>query len=221
MTSTAFVPMRLGSKGIPKKNIKLIAGRPLYHWTLSALIEAQVFNQIIVSTESSEIARAVEKDFGTAVKIHPRSEELALDTTSTEAVLLDKSLNLQSDWLGLFQVTSPFITKEHIQEAAALFQNSNYDSLLSVCEFKRFLWSHEGVALNYEPLNRPRRQDFKGCYIENGAFYFMHVSGLKAHGCRLFGTIGTFVLPEEFTHEIDSPQDFVLAESLLKQRISP
>lgn len=220
MTSTAIIPMRLGSKGVPKKNLKPIAGRPLFHWTLASIIEAKVFNDIIVSTESSEIARAVEKEFGSAVKIHPRPEELALDTTSTEAVLLDESLKLQSDWLGLFQVTSPLITKQHIQAAAALFENSNYDSLLSVCEFKRFLWSQEGTALNYEPLNRPRRQDFKGCYIENGAFYFMHVPGLKAHSCRLFGSIGTFVLPEEFAHEIDSPQDFVLVEALLKQRIS-
>lgn len=216
MFNTAIVLLRYGSKGIPQKNLRLLNGKPLFFWTINAIIESASFSEILISTESHEIASAVTNIFGTKVRIHLRPGTLAQDSSSTEDVLLDETLHLKSDWLGLFQVTSPLITKEQIQKAAEYFTSMKYDSLLSVCEFKRFLWTQEGHPINYNPQKRPRRQEFVGCLIENGAFYFMKSEGLKKNKCRLFGNIGTYLLPEEMLHEVDSPQDLVVVESLLK-----
>lgn len=216
MLNTAIIPLRYGSKGIPQKNLRTINDQPLFFWTINAIIKSASFSQVVVSTESLDIASAVTSMFGPKVRIHIRPDALAQDNSSTEDVLLDETLHLTSEWLGLFQATSPLITKEQIQKATEYFTAMKYDSLLSVCEFKRFLWTPEGKPINYDPQKRPRRQEFTGCLIENGAFYFMKSEGLKKNKCRLFGNIGTFILPEEMLHEVDSPQDLLVVESLLK-----
>lgn len=216
MNSIALIPMRLGSKGIPQKNIQLLNDQPLFFWVIDAVIKSSCFSKIVVSTEAPKIADEVLKKFKSSVEIDFRPPELAADTTPTDDVLVHYALRNPCDWLGLFQVTSPLLKPEHVQMAVSHFQTNNYDSLLSVCEFKRFLWSQEGVPLNYLPAQRPRRQDFSGCLIENGAFYFMKYTGLLQHRCRLFDKIGTHILPEELIHELDSPQDFRVLQALLK-----
>ncbi len=215
MNNIAFIPMRMGSKGIPRKNLIPVHGRPLFFWALDAVLKSACFSEIVVSTESREIADEVMQQFGSQVQIDIRPADLATDFTPTDDVLLHYAERNPCDWLGLFQVTSPLLKAEHIQKAVSHFQNGHYDSLLSVCEFKRFLWSADGSPLNYDPLHRPRRQDFNGCLIENGAFYFMSHHGLLKNRCRLFGKIGTQTLPEGLAHELDSPEDLRLIQALL------
>ena len=118
----------------------------------------------------------------------------------------------------LVQATSPFTQIIHFNEGLELFKK--HDSILTCCESRRFSWRN-GKALNYDIYNRPRRQDHKGTLIENGAFYISSVAHIKATKNRISGDIGIYQMPEYTYTEIDEPEDWIVAESLMKRFVLP
>lgn len=217
MKNIALIPLRGGSKSIPKKNIKPIAGKPLCAWVLEAAYESGIFNKIVVSTDSVEIAEIVSKiDLG--VEIIKRPEHLATDEASTESVMLHTVECFHFDVLTTIQATSPLTTSENFINAYKKFKAENFDSLLTAVRVKRFFWSPDGTPLNYDPANRPRRQDFQGAFMENGAFYITRRDVLDKYKSRLGGKIGIYEMPEETSLEIDEPEDWEAVEALLKKR---
>jgi len=213
----ALVPMRGGSKSIPKKNVKIIAGKPLCFYGLSALCKASFIDEIYVSSDSDEILNVAQ---GVNEKIIPlkRKNELAEDTTSTEDVMLDFLESVQCDLLILLQVTSPLVTSEDLEKAYMSFIAQKGDSLLTGILEKRFYWNIDGTPLNYDPVKRPRRQDFDGTVVENGAFYFSTPELLKKTKSRLHGKIVVHQMEYESKAEIDEPADWVEVERLLLQK---
>jgi YrbI family 3-deoxy-D-manno-octulosonate 8-phosphate phosphatase len=216
MSVMAFIPARGGSKSIAEKNIKTFCGKPLIFWNLSALQQSNI-DEIIVATDSLKIKEVVNSFNFSKVKVYERSTENAQDTSSTESVMLEyiNSTNLSDeDAFMLVQATSPFTQTEHFNDGLELFDK--YDSVLSCCQSKRFSWKN-GKALNYDIDNRPRRQDFQGTLIENGAFYISSVSAIKETKNRISGKIGIYQMPEYTYTEIDEPADWIVAESLMKR----
>jgi N-acylneuraminate cytidylyltransferase len=120
----------------------------------------------------------------------------------------------ETDIFVLVQATSPFTQSVHFNEGLKLFEN--HDTVLSCCDSKRFSWRN-GKALNYDIFNRPRRQDFSGTLIENGAFYISLVADIKKTKNRISGNIGIYKMPEYTFTEIDEPEDWIVAESLMKK----
>ena len=218
-TFSALIPLRIGSKGIPKKNIKKIAGKPLFEWVLRAALASEHIDEVFVSTESAEIMRAVEA-LGVGVKIIQRPVQLADDFASTEAVMLHALDKIASDYLVTIQATSPLLTQLDLDYACAQFIQNGDDSLLSAVRMKRFLWSEEGRPLNYNPKTRPRRQDFHGTLIENGAFYISDSTLLAETKTRLHGSIGIHEMPEDTFIELDAPADWLLVEQIINERLS-
>jgi N-acylneuraminate cytidylyltransferase len=210
----ALVPLRGGSKSIPDKNIKPIAGKPLCAWTLEAATACGLFDRVIASTDSSRIAEVV-RGLDLGVEILKRPVELATDTASTEAVMLHLAEQVDFDVLVTLQATSPLTSAEDLLKAWEIFVTTGCDSLLTAVRVKRFIWSHDAVPLNYDPLHRPRRQDFVGTLMENGAFYFTRRSLLEQTGCRLGGKTGIYEMPPETAVEIDEPEDWSAVEQLL------
>jgi len=216
MSIIAFIPARGGSKSIPEKNIKTFCGKPLVFWNLSALQQSNI-DEIIVATDSLKIKEIVDSFNFSKVKVYERSAENAQDTSSTESVMLEyiNSANLSDeDTFVLAQTTSPFTQTEHFNQGLDLLDR--YDSVLSCCQSKRFSWKN-GKALNYDIYNRPRRQDFQGTLIENGAFYISLVAAIKETKNRISGDIGIYEMPEYTYTEIDEPEDWIVAESLMKR----
>ena len=216
MSIIAFIPARGGSKSIPEKNSKIFCGKPLIFWNLQELQKSNV-DKIVVATDSEKIKSVVNSFNFSKVKVYDRSKENAQDTSSTEAVILEyiSSANLSDgDIFMLVQVTSPFTQTSHFNEGLELFKN--HDSVLSCCLSKRFSWKN-GEALNYDIYNRPRRQDFQGTLIENGAFYISSVSNIKQSKNRISGNIGIYEMPEYTYTEIDEIEDLIVAESLMKR----
>jgi len=214
----AFIPARAGSKSIPNKNIKSFCGKPLIYWNLLALQDADV-DEIVVATDCVKTKEAVNSFNFSKVKIYDRKRENAQDSSSTESVMLEyiESSNLSdTDIFVLVQATSPFTQSGHFNEGLKLFEN--HDTVLSCCESKRFSWRN-GKALNYDIFNRPRRQDFRGTLIENGAFYISLVADIKKTKNRISGNIGIYQMPEYTYTEIDEPEDWIVAESLMKKFI--
>jgi YrbI family 3-deoxy-D-manno-octulosonate 8-phosphate phosphatase len=218
MSVIAFIPARGGSKSIPEKNIKSFCGKPLIFWNLQELQNSNADN-IVVATDSEKIKNIVNSFNFSKVSVYDRSNENSQDISSTESVMLEyiNSINLSDiDTFMLVQATSPFTQKNHFNEGLELFEK--HDAVLSCCESKRFSW-RDGKSMNYDIYNRPRRQDFEGTLIENGAFYISSVSDIKKTKNRISGDIATYKMPEFTYTEIDEPEDWIVAESLMKKFI--
>lgn len=220
MTNIAFIPVRGGSKSIPLKNIKLLLGKPLVYWTAKAANDAKCIDKVIVATDSEDIKNVV-KGFGLdKVEIYNRKEENAQDTSSTESVMLEyiefAQLNTFDNFF-LIQATSPLLKSIHIEQMYEKMRNEGANSALSCVNTKRFFWTKDGKSLNYDYKNRPRRQEFEGLMMENGACYINSVGNILNDKNRLSGKISVSPMPEYTAVEIDEPDDFLLVENLMKK----
>lgn len=218
----AFVPVRGGSKSIPMKNIKPFCGKPLVYWTVAALQESVRVDKIIVATDSSEISETVNSFQFDKLSVYNRLPENATDTASTESVMLEyiQAADLQNDAVFiLVQATSPLTQAAHIDEALAVFDGGNFDSLLTCVVNKRFFWNENGTSKNYDYEHRPRRQDFGGQLMENGAFYISLVKNIKESKNRLSGKIGIYEMPEYTSIEIDEEDDWLLLEKMMHRHV--
>ena len=222
MKKIAFIPARCGSKSIPFKNIKMFSGKPLIYWALNALENSKVIDKIIVATDCKEIATIVESFKFKKVDIYWRNPKNAQDFSSTESVMLEyiKQSDLKNnDYFFLVQATSPFTQSEDFDLAFQLLKRQKADSLLSCTRVKRFFWNEDGIPINYDFKNRPRRQDFKGNLVENGAFYINIVENILKNKNRLSGKISIYEMPEFTSIEMDEPNDWTMAEVLMKKYV--
>uniref|UniRef100_UPI00358E93FB N-acylneuraminate cytidylyltransferase n=1 Tax=Myxine glutinosa TaxID=7769 RepID=UPI00358E93FB len=172
----ALVLARGGSKGIPLKNIKLMAGVPLIGWVIRAAIDSEVFDSVWVSTDNDDIER-IAKEFG--AQVHRRSLQVSKDSTSSRETIQEfLRLHPGVELVGHIQATSPCLHPKHLREVADMLRNQYYDSVFSVVRRHQFRWkeiaSKDEVTTceNMDPSNRPRRQDWPGELYENGSFYF-------------------------------------------------
>lgn len=220
MKVLAFVPVRSGSKSIVNKNIRPFAGKPLIFWVLSSLSGVSDVQEIIVATDGDEIAGIVESFGFEKVKIYRRDPENARDESSTESVMAEyiegQKLD-DNDIFMLVQATSPFTQSTHFEQGIAIILSGEADAVLSASLTKRFFWTKSGEPVNYDPLNRPRRQDFEGMFVENGAFYLSRVGNIRKYGNRLGGKIEIVEMPPYTELELDEEDDWAIGETLMRR----
>jgi N-acylneuraminate cytidylyltransferase len=219
----AFIPARCGSQTIPFKNIKIICGEPLIYWPLLALTKSKSIDQIYVATDCAEIKDVVADFNFDKVRIFDRCDVNASNTASTESVMLEFLENKKfsgDDLFVLVQVTNPFTSSNDFDNAINTIKSSNkLDSILSCVETKRFFWTKNGEPINYDYNSRPRRQDFEGILMENGAFYINTVANIKNYKNRLSGNIHPYVMPEYSAVEADEIDDWLMVEKLMYKYI--
>ena len=230
--NVAFIPVRGGSKSIPLKNIKPISGKPLVYWTVKAACGCKYIDKVYVATDSARIKETVEgfkseieADAFAKVEVIDRSVESASDTASTEFVMLEFANNYEFDNIVLVQATSPLLQSDDLDRGFDAFNEDGTDSVISVVPQKRFNWSYDSKGYvhptNYDVFNRPRRQEFKGYLVENGAFYITSKSDLLKSRNRVSGNIRAVEMNEDTFFEIDEPSDWTIIEALMKKnRIS-
>ena len=161
----AFVPVRGGSKSIPMKNIKIFCGKPLVYWSLKALEDSRNIDEVFVATDCETIKATVNSFNFSKISIFDRSDENASDSATTESVMLeflDKNKFNENDLFILVQATSPLTQSKDFDKAIEILKKENSDSLLTCVRTKRFFWNNNATPLNYDYLDRPRRQDFEG-----------------------------------------------------------
>lgn len=225
----AFIPVRGGSKSIPLKNIKAFCGKPLVYWTILSLQNSINIDRIFVATDCDKIKEIVNNFNFTKVEVYDRDPKNAEDTSSTESVMLEfiyKNNFREDDLFFLVQATSPLTQTEDFDEALKLFIKNKADSLLTCVRTKRFFWDGDANSINYDFKNRPRRQDFYGLFMENGAFYINSIGNIKRYKNRLSGKVSIYEMKEFTAIEIDEEDDWTIAEKMmykyiLSKRIKP
>ena len=218
----AFVPVRCGSKSIPYKNIKDFCGKPLVYWTLKAIEDSEKIDKVYVATDCNEIKDIVNSFLFTKVEVYDRDEENAVDTASTESVMLE-FINKQDfkdkDNFILVQATSPLTQAKDFDNALKQYENEKTDSLLTCVRTKRFFWNINGTPINYDYKTRPRRQDFDGILMENGAFYINTIVNIKKYKNRLSGKISIYEMAEFNMLDIDEEDDWIVGEKIMYKNI--
>lgn len=224
MEVLAIIPARGGSKGIPRKNIQPLAGKPLLAHTIEHAKTAKTVTRVVVSTDDNEIA-AVAKDYGAEVITRPAA--LSGDTASSEVALLhvleelERKENYQPDLVVFLQCTSPLRWASDIDAGVQRLLATNSDCLLGVTRFNLFLWreTEQGSAagINHNPGFRPMRQQMEPQYMETGVLYVMRATGFRTAGHRFFGKISLYEMPPERCLDINNRLDLVIAEAVLAQ----
>ena len=219
----AVLPARAGSKGIPGKNLKAIAGKPLLAWSIETALACGRLSDVVVSSDGDELL-ALAGRWGAAALRRPAA--LATDAAATEPTLVHavqwlESAGRRPDAVVLLQPTSPLRRAGTLDKALDLFEKSGADSLLTVCESHAFFWKNPAApeAL-YDFRHRPRRQDIPAAdrwYRENGSIYVTRTDVLLRENNRLGGRIALLPVSEEESVEIDSEADFAIVEKLLER----
>ena len=223
----AIIPARGGSKGVPRKNIKDLNGKPLIAYTIEASINSSFINTTIVSSEDEEILK-VSKKFG--AEIIKRPLELASDTASTIPVithaieeLLSKSREF--DIVMILQPTSPLRDNLDIDSAIKSFINSDVDALISVVEpdievLKSFIVNDNGYLQGAFDDKYPftRRQDLPTAYLANGAIYMIKTKLFLKNQTLIAEKTLPFVMPKSKSVNIDTLEDFNRAKDILNKK---
>jgi CMP-N,N'-diacetyllegionaminic acid synthase len=228
MKPLVIIPARGGSKGVPKKNIKLLHGKPLIQYTLEGALAVFKKELIFVSTDDIEIKSVVEQ-LGFPVP-YLRPDELATDTSSTYDVLthtlsMFEKKGYFADTIILLQPTSPFRSAKHISEAVIDYQEEAVDMLVSVKEAKSnpyfvlFEEDEYGYLTKSKNGDFVRRQDCPPVWEYNGAIYIIDVKALKAQKSLNFSKIRKYVMDGFSSVDIDTMLDWQIAEFLLKEKI--
>jgi len=228
MNILGIIPARGGSKRTPRKNVKMIAGKPLIAHTIEAALKSKLINRVVVSTEDAEIAQ-VALAFGAEVLERPH--ELAIDTTKTAPVMMHvvEQLELKGytpDIIVLLQPTSPTRDEFLIDAALAQLLNSDKDSIMGGFKLRKSmpLWKKGFDGKNtaiYDYHFRPRTQEphlMEDIYHETGAFYAIRINAFKETGDFLGENVDIFEM--EASVDIDSPEDFARAEKILLEKMS-
>ena len=225
-TVVGLITARGGSKGVPRKNVRMLAGKPLIAWTIDSARQARRLDRIIVSTDDEEIA-AVSRQFGAAVPFM-RPAELARDSSPHIDVVLHALRWLSREekynpaFVLLLQPTSPLRTAEDIDGIIDLAIERRAEAVVSVspaCDHPYLVRQvdSEGMLKPFMdcPLPYARRQDLPPAYALNGALYLQQCTGLLTRqsfeGCRTIA----YVMPRQRSLEVDTEADLVEVERLL------
>ena len=226
MNVVSIIPARGGSKGIPRKNIKLLNKNPVISYSIEASNSCGLINNTIVSTEDDEISK-ISNEWG--ANIIKRPDELAEDTSSSIDVILHVLDYLEDndslpDLFVLLQPTSPLRTSEDIENSINLFLESDCDSLVSVCKLNHqsllnfSLNDDYLVQNNNENFFNCRRQDLPTYYELNGAIYITTPEYIRKNKSFYGDKTIPYIMPKERSVDLDTFFDFKLVEFLLKDR---
>lgn len=221
MKVLGIIPARGGSRGIPRKNIQVLADKPLIAYTIEHALGAASVDRLVITTDASVIAD-ISEDYGAEVIWRPAA--ISGDEASSELALLHALDYLQDtegyepDLVVFLQATSPIRRPEDIDEAVARLRSEAADSLVSVVRSHTWLWRiFEGspVSFNYDYRNRQRRQDRPVEYNENGSIYIFKPWVLRQFKNRLGGRIVLYEMDPWSAVDIEITEDLEFAEWLI------
>lgn len=224
----AIIPARAGSKGIPGKNLRRVAGRSLLDLSIRAARNSRHRPRVVVSTDGDEIA-AEARRCGAEVVLRPAG--ISGDTARSEDALLHVLKSLEDaegyrpNLLVFLQCTSPLTASEDIDGTIDALIHENADTAVAVVPFHYFLWRRgangDAEGINHDKHVRPMRQEREDQFLEAGAVYVMKAAPFREARHRFFGRTALHVMPAERRWEIDDPVDLHIAETMMVHRQPP
>jgi len=219
----AIIPARGGSKGVFNKNIINFCGKPLIAWTIEQCLQSKYIDTVWVSSDSQEIL-GVAKKYG--AKTIQRPDDIAGDLATSESAWLHAIEIIEEsgdiDLVIAPQVTSPLREIKDIDNAIELFQKERFDSMFSGSIVEDlFFWQKDNnnklQSVNYDYLNRQRRQDIEEKIIENGSFYIFKPKIIKKYNNRLGGKVGCSRMEFWKMFEIDNLEDVRMCQAMMQE----
>lgn len=218
--AVAIITARGGSKRIPGKNIKVFLGKPILAYSIQAALDSQLFETVMVSTDSDEIAEVARK-YGAEVPFM-RSEKTSDDFATTADVLLEVLSEYEKrgrtfEKMACIYPTAPFVTAEKLQVAAKYLENGMAEMILPVVPFsyppqRAYVIRNEYLEVKWKENYSARSQDLEKFYHDAGQFYFYNVEAYKENNGQIMEGISPMVLDEMEVQDIDNETDWKLAE---------
>ena len=220
MTNLAIIPARGGSKRIPRKNIKPFLGEPIIAYAITAALRSELFTEVMVSTDDDEIA-AIARHYGAVIPFR-RSQKTASDHAGTTEVLLEVLANYEARGKS-FQYgcciypTAPFVTPDLLQQGWQLMISRGFDSVFPVQRYpypiqRSLRLDDDRVTMLWPEHYASRSQDLEAVYHDAGQFYWFDVQALRTTQRLWTGNSGAIVISEMQAHDIDTPEDWSVAE---------
>ena len=215
----SIIPARGGSKGLPRKNILKLAGKPLIAWTIEASLNSKFVTKTIVSSDDKEILD-IAKDYGSEILLRPKN--LATDLSSSESVVTHalnylESVGEEFDFVALLQPTSPLRNYKDIDKAFKVMVETKSDAVISVCEFdnkilKSFIKAESGYlnAISNKKYLFMSRQNLPKVFLPNGAIYIINSDAFKENNTFLTDKTINYSMPESRSIDIDNKKDIDL-----------
>lgn len=224
MKNIAIITARGGSKRIPKKNIKEFCGKPIIAYSIEAALDSGVFDEVMVSTDSEEIAE-IARRFGASVPFM-RSEKTSNDYATTVDVIAEvidefKNKGISFDYFTCIYPTAPFIDGELLRDAIQKLGDSGADSLVPIVRFsfppqRAFVIRDGVVRYEFPEHEKSRSQDLETIYHDCGQFYICSCDALARHNSLITSNTIPYIMPEERVQDIDTMSDWEIAEAKYK-----
>lgn len=211
----ALVPMKGHSERVPNKNLRAFNGRPLCHWILNTLDATPEVDEIVVNTDSGEIAAEAERFDATVLE---RPEELRGDYVEMNDILLHDVRRTDGDLYLQTHCTNPLLLSETVSEAVAAFEERDCDSVFSVTRLQTRLWDADGEPINHRRDELKRTQDLPPVYEENSNLYVFTTDSIERRGNRIGDDPAMFPMAAAEAIDIDELVDFKIAEMLHRDR---
>jgi pseudaminic acid cytidylyltransferase len=225
MKTLALIPARSGSKRIPQKNIKVFCGKPIIYWSIKAALNSSLFDNIMVSTDSYEIA-TLAKSFGAEIPFM-RSDTNSGDFASTADVITEvleqySMQGIEFDYLCCIYPAAPLITKELLNKGYNEIINSDYDVVFPIVKFQQSIWrsfrlSADGLVIpNFDDKIELRSQDLADSYHDAGQWYWINIPNFKLSQKIFTEKTKAIVMPPLAAQDIDNEDDWIMAEIKFK-----
>ncbi len=215
----AVIPARGGSKSIPKKNIRLLHGKPLIYYAIHNALESRYITDVTVSTDSLEIADVVQQ-YGVEVILRDHSlatDMITLDPVVYDAVKKSEFMKKPYDIILTLQPTSPLLSVKTLDKSIEYFLAQGLDTLLSVVNRPHLSWGEKDGEFVPQYEERKNRQQLPPQYFETGAFVIAKRECIKPNS-RIGKKISMYEIPQDESLDIDDKNDWILAESLMKKK---
>ena len=214
----ALVPMKGHSERVPNKNIRTLCGKPAFHWIMESLSKSKYIDEIIINTDSNEIAESASSNFD--VTILKRPDFLLGDMVRIQPLIEYDLSQTNGEYYLQTHSTNPLLTTATIDRAVEEFFSQNkHDALFSVTSVKtRFYWPN-GQGINHDPKHLIRTQDLEPIFEENSCFYIFSRTANQLVKNRLGSNPMMYPISSDEAADIDEMEDFYWAEFLLQRKL--
>ena len=215
----ALIFMKAFSERVPRKNIKKLCGKPLFHWILDSMSESNYISEIIINTDSKEIAESATSNYDVTIHMRPKNLNNIDSNEANQIIEYDLS-KTNGEYFFQSHSTNPLLSSETIDRAIEEYFSNKFDSLMSVTEKRKRYFTLDGEPINHNPKDLVKTQNCKLLYEENSCIYIFSREVFEKNINRIGNNPMLYPISPIESMDIDEPLDFEIAEFLMQRKNS-